>query len=360
MATISTWKATAASPFYNDTGNWNASVPGASDTGEFEASDTQNITVNLASAFVDQWVFNPGAIQYNFDIPYGSELNFSGAGITINAGSVNLFNFGQITFFSNSTPGGASIDNFQYITFANSSNAGTAVIHTYGGGFGNGGAVIFLAHSSAGSAQLVTDAGGIVDFSHGVGTDGHGHVSAGSIAGGGDYFLGFDQLTVGSNGLSTTVSGHVDDGGAGGHAGASLVKVGPGTLTLSGAGNTYSGGTTLVAGALHVAALGAAGTGAITFATVGKTKATLDIDNAALSAHHFGNPIDNFGKHDFLDLTGLHFHAGATATYHKGNHHLTIHSGHVTDTLTLLSPHGTHFATASDHHGGTEVFLVFA
>jgi hypothetical protein len=79
-----------------------------------------------------------------------------------------------------------------------------------------------------------------------------------------------------------------------------------------------------------------------------------------LSGHSFGNSIDFFAKRDVLDLSGLHFHGGATAIYHKGTHHLTVHSGPVTDTLTLLSPHGTHFGTASDHHGGTDVFLVVA
>jgi hypothetical protein len=37
-----------------------------------------------------------------------------------------------------------------------------------------------------------------------------------------------------------------------------------------------------------------------------------------------------------------------------------VHSGSVTDTLTLHSPHHTDFGVANDHHGGTEVFLVFA
>jgi hypothetical protein len=49
--------------------------------------------------------------------------------------------------------------------------------------------------------------------------------------------------------------------------------------------------------------------------------------------------------------------AGALATYHKASHHLTVHSGHVTDSLTLLSPHGTHFTAVNDGHGGTEVTL---
>ena len=51
---------------------------------------------------------------------------------------------------------------------------------------------------------------------------------------------------------------------------------------------------------------------------------------------------------------------GVELQYHKASHHLTVHSGHVTDTLTLLAPQSTHFAAASDHHGGTDVFLIFA
>ena len=80
----------------------------------------------------------------------------------------------------------------------------------------------------------------------------------------------------------------------------------------------------------------------------------------ALSGHVFGNEIDFFGKHDILDLAGLHFHAGATAKYHPATEVLAVHSGHTTDKLTLVSPHGTHFEAASDHHGGTDVFLFFA
>jgi autotransporter-associated beta strand protein len=70
-------------------------------------------------------------------------------------------------------------------------------------------------------------------------------MTAGSIEGAGTFSLGSNQLTVGSNNLSTTVSG-VMRGTAG-----SLVKVGSGTLTLSGT-NTYTGATTVNAGALIV------------------------------------------------------------------------------------------------------------
>jgi autotransporter-associated beta strand protein len=133
----------------------------------------------------------------------------------------------------------------------------------------------------------------------------------------------------------------------------SLIKSGLGNLVLS-ADNAYSGGTTLKAGTLDLAAVGAAGIGAITF--VGR--ATLKIENAALPGHIFGNSIDAFGKHDVLDLRGLHFHAaGAAAIYDSTTQHLVVHSGSFNDTLTLLSPKGLSFGVANDGHGGTKVTL---
>jgi autotransporter-associated beta strand protein len=347
--TIWTWKQSPTDT-YNDPNNWSGGVvPGIGDTAEFEASSVTNISVDLI-AQVDEWLFNPGATQYNFYITFDATLTFMGSGIAINAGAARIVNFGGLSFKSSSIAGGALIDNFNILDFTASSNAEAATIHTFGGV----GRTFFASHSTGGSAQLITDPGGIVDFSFSLGPDGLGHVSAGSIAGAGTYELGGDQLTVGLNGLSTEVSGPIEDGGGHGGVGASLVKVGPGTLKLSNAGNTYSGGTIVEAGRLDIAAVGAAGTGAITFAGVTK----LEIENAALSGHHFSNDIDAFARHDFLDLAGLKFHTGAAATYHKASDRLTVHSGHVTDALTLDSPHGHHFGTASDGHGGTDVFLL--
>ena len=73
----------------------------------------------------------------------------------------------------------------------------------------------------------------------------------GSIAGAGSYDLGSKQLTVGSNNLSTVVSGQIADGGLFGGVGGSLVKIGSGTLALSGA-NTYTGPTNVNGGTLEV------------------------------------------------------------------------------------------------------------
>jgi autotransporter-associated beta strand protein len=123
-----------------------------------------------------------------------------------------------------------------------------------------------------------------------------------------------------------------------------LVKSGLGTLTLS-ADNAYSGGTALKAGRLDLAAVAAAGTGPVIFLG----HATLKIENASLSGHVvFVNEIAFFARSDTLDLSGLRFHAGAKAKYHPATGVLTVHSGHVTDIFTLLSPHGTRFTVAND------------
>ena len=234
-------------------------------------------------------------------------------------------------------------------SFVDDSTAGSATIHTLTNAL-----TTFSGFSTGGNAQLNTDAGGKVDFSQSAGPKGDFKLAVGSIEGAGTYLLGRDQLTVGLNRHSTEdVSGPIDDGGFDGGSGASLVKVGHDMLTLSHAFNTYSGGTMLEQGTLDLAAVDAAGTGHIAFS--GKLKATLGVDTAALSGHVFGNEIDFFGKHDVLDLTGLKFHPGATATFH--HEHLKVRSGGVTDVFTLLSPHGTHFKAANDGHGGTKVTL---
>jgi autotransporter-associated beta strand protein len=88
-------------------------------------------------------------------------------------------------------------------------------------------------------------------------------MTAGSIEGGGTYSLGSKSLTVGGNNRSTEVSGVIADGGFFGGTGGSLVKVGAGTITLSGA-NSYTGGTTINAGILEAANNQALGNGRVT------------------------------------------------------------------------------------------------
>ena len=109
-----------------------------------------------------------------------------------------------------------------------------------------------------------------------------GGMTAGSIEGAGSYFLGANMLTVGGNGLSTTVSGVIADGGAGGGAGGGLTKVGTGTLTLSGI-NTYTGATNVNGGALVVT--GSTATSSLTTVNSGGTlTGTGTVGNTSVAA----------------------------------------------------------------------------
>lgn len=116
----------------------------------------------------------------------------------------------------------------------------------------------FSDNSTGGSAKFITNAGGVVDFSGSTGPNNDNKLSAGSIAGAGDYYLGLNALTIGGNNLDTTVSGVISDCGATGTecnnlgaTGGSLVKTGTGTMTLSGA-NTYTGAATINGGTVLV------------------------------------------------------------------------------------------------------------
>ena len=160
---------------------------------------------------------------------------------------------GSVVFSNRSSAGNATIINNSFfpigaVAFENQSTAENATIITNAGS-----ATFFFDRSNGGNAQFITAAGGVVDFSGTGGPANLGKISAGSIAGAGDYFLGSNELTVGSNNLSTEVSGTINDGAFCGCAGtgASLVKIGTGTLILSGL-NTYTGPTTVNVGSLIV------------------------------------------------------------------------------------------------------------
>ena len=78
-------------------------------------------------------------------------------------------------------------------------------------------------------------------------------MTIGSLSGSGLVYLGSNILSVGSNNLSTTFSGVIQDAGT-------LEKTGKSKLTLSNA-NTYGGGTTVLHGGLLVRNSSGSGTG---------------------------------------------------------------------------------------------------
>ncbi len=195
--------------------------------------------------------------------PPGADTNgfifFTGTSTAENA-TITVNQFAELSFApgffggGTATAGNANITNYGNTNFYQGSSAGNSTITTNAGGLTR-----FFGESTGGNAQFITNSGGVFDIS-GLGTfpDSSGEppvsvtgMTAGSIAGAGTYFLGSKQLTVGSNNLSTTVSGTIQDGGEFGGVGGSLVKVGTGTLTIDGAG-TYTGGTTVSGGTLAV------------------------------------------------------------------------------------------------------------
>jgi uncharacterized protein with beta-barrel porin domain len=137
---------------------------------------------------------------------------------------------------STASAGSSTITNNGTTSFNADTTAGSSTITT-----GSGGHVFFFNSSTGGNAQFITNAGGIFDMS-GLTAAG---MTAGSIAGAGSYVLGSKSLTVGSNNLSTTVSGVIS--GAGGQ----FAKVGTGTLTLTNT-NTYTAQTSVENGTLVV------------------------------------------------------------------------------------------------------------
>jgi autotransporter-associated beta strand protein len=260
--------------------NWSSSptVPGGTATFTNNGAPTSVTISNNASISTIQ--FNSGAPSYLFSISPPATLDiFAGiANNSINApnfinngglnfhnsstaSNANITNNGNFNFFDNSTASNANITNnnnlnlFQNATLGNatvvnngslgfhfSSTAGNATIIT-----NNGGSVFFMDTSTGGNARFITNAGGIWDMS----SITVGGMTVGSIEGAGHYFLDAHALTVGTNNLSTTVSGVISDGGISGGTAGSIIKVGSGTLTLSGI-NTYTGTTTVNGGALLV------------------------------------------------------------------------------------------------------------
>ncbi len=172
------------------------------------------------------------------------------ASITNNAG-------GETEFFNASTAAHSTITNNSggATVFEDTSTAGNATITTNSGGL-----TLFFDASTGGNARFITNAGGIFDVSNLT----PGRMTAGSIEGAGTYQLGSKALTVGLNNLSTVVIGTIVDGGFNGGSGGSLIKVGTGTLTLTGL-NTYTGGTSFNGGIVAVDSDANLGSGGLSF-----------------------------------------------------------------------------------------------
>jgi len=203
---------------------------------------------------------NSSAGNGTFTVQSTSDMDFSdnstaGNGTFVVEGGLILFeSFSGIATAGN----GLFIINSGSVDFWSDSSAGNATLIANPGANGAEGGRIFFENDAhdGGEARIEVFGNGTLDIQFIFGE----FVSVGSIEGNGIIFLGKKKLIAGTNDLSTTFSGTIQDSADLRFPG-SLQKIGNGALTLAGDGSTYTGATTVEGGKLVVANQSGSGTG---------------------------------------------------------------------------------------------------
>jgi len=194
------------------------------------------------------------------ELVLASANTYSG-GTSVEAGTLNASVTGALG------QGPVSVANGAALLFSGKADMGAVTLSNRADGL-----IDFIGSVTAGQATIVNGKGGTVRISEiaAAGT------SIGSLGGAGQVLLGAKTLTTGGLNADTEISGVISG------TGGSLVKVGTGTLTLSGA-NTHTGGTVLRQGRLNVGSNQALGTGTLSMdddTTLGFSADGLTIANA--------------------------------------------------------------------------------
>ena len=197
-------------------------------------------------------VFTNGAVI--FESLEGGATEFHDTSSAMN-GTFTTGSGGRTEFFELATAANAVLDtdgnpSAGLTAFRGSSTADNATLI----GRANYGWIVFDDLFTGGTCRVEVFGNGLLDISR---HDSPG-VTIGSLEGDGNVFLGNNALQVGSNGASTNFSGSIQNGGIGGGSSGSLVKIGSGTLSLSGS-NSYVAGTAISQGTLQASHDGALG-----------------------------------------------------------------------------------------------------
>ena len=199
-----------------------------------QAATAANATLGGGTLFLDTATAGNAVITTSSVV---ERTDFRGRSTAGTATLINR-NQGETIFRNDSSAANATIMNDGgYLTFQDRATAANATISNVSG------AITLFTEGSGGLARVITDAASSVWF-------GGVNPSVGSIEGAGTFdviSLGPAQLTVGANGLSTTLTGRIT-----GFWPATLVKVGGGTLTLAGS-NTSGGGLAINGGTVATA-----------------------------------------------------------------------------------------------------------
>ena len=244
--------------------------------------------------------------------------------------------FGGVTFFTDTASGGNAVAtslgaavagaNGGNVVFDVNSHASNATLIAEGGtNGGNGGSVILSQNGTGDFARVILHGNGFLDLTPSTASS----VSIGSFEGDGVVVLNEAvPFSAGTNNLSTTFSGVIEDdnttnekGSAPGSTGNSFTKVGGGTLTLSGA-STYTGGTTVGGGTLLISNTTGSGTGtgqmqvnAGTLGGSGTITGSVTVGTGSGTGASLA-PAGGTGVQAALNLVGsLTFNTDATYTY---------------------------------------------
>lgn len=218
----------------------NANTTGALGTAESNISLTDLAQLNFTGA--------AQAEGHAFSVD-NATLQFIGSSSAAQS-RVNLINSGQLNFADQSSGGMSqvTVDATSGLAFTDAADAGTAAVT-------NQGEVIFADNAQAGNGRIDNQANARVDISAASQP-----TAIGSLSGAGNVVLGAGTLVEGNLGLSDLISGVIS--GSGGN----LVKVGSGTLTLTGE-NSWTGDTRVLQGTLLINGDQSAATGAIAVAS---------------------------------------------------------------------------------------------
>lgn len=236
--------------FYNDTSAGNASVTNTGGSGfDGEGGETAFYDNSTAANGTFTNTASTHGFAYSGGVTSFHDNSTAADAVIRNRGAGGPSKVGGFTYFADtSTAGNATItcegsaDPEAYraavLYFLGTSNAGTATLIANAGRHdAPGGLIVFYDGATGNQARVELFGNGTLDL-----TDVD--VTVGSLEGSGIVLPGIHTLTVGTNGLNTSFDGLIEDNG-------SLIKVGSGTLTLTGA-NTYTGGTTVSEGFLRI------------------------------------------------------------------------------------------------------------